>query len=266
MKSSSGIAVLPHETMCSGILNVTPDSFSDGGLYFTPEKALLKAQELITDGANLVEVGADSTRPGSECVGVHEEIKRLQYVLSGLRERGVEFGVDTHQAAVAEFAIEQGARYINDISGGMDEELVRIVACSPSVDLILMHSRLTQPHVFGDSPVGDVVHVVVTSLEKILQRALTLGMKEERVILDTGMGGFVSAFPFHSQELLARFEEIVKNFSQKFMLGISRKGFLGKDLSLEQKDALSCSLSLEPLKTGRVKYLRVHDCKRYKRN
>ena len=243
----------------AGILNVTPDSLSDGGLYYSSEEAVAHARKLISDGAHIIDVGADSTRPGSVCVGADEEIKRLERVLSELRKLNIPFGVDTHHGEVARIALSFGAQYINDISGGYDHSLLEVVSEYNNAEIVLMHSRLISPHVFGEDPVGDIVETIVKSLHSIVKRAESYNIKKENIILDTGMGGFISSNPSHSFELISRYKEVTDDFSQKFMLGISRKGFLGREKSIEEKDLLSKELSLVPLKTGCVKYLRVHE-------
>lgn len=245
-----------------GVINVTPDSFSDGGNFFSPDDALKHAEYLIDNGADIVELGAQSTRPGSQSVGEEEEIRRVLPCLKGLR--GKSFGVDTYRGKVARTAIENGALYINDIMGGYDQTLLDCVAQN-SCEVILMYSKLSSPHVFGEDPSEDIIETVSEGLSKIVFRALRAGIKESQIVLDTGMGGFISSNPAHSFELLDRYVEILEAFPYPFMLGVSRKGFLGSNMSTEERDGKSKEVVSHLLKDERIKYLRVHNVGIYKK-
>lgn len=239
-----------------GVINITPDSFSDGGKYTSPESALTQAEYLLKKGASLVELGAQSTRPGSESVGEEEEKNRILPCLKAFKN--IPFGVDTYRGSIAEVSVDHGAIYINDIMGGTDQRLLDCVSKS-SCEIILMHSRLKAPHVFGDDPSEDIVEAISEGLSKIVFRALRAGVRESQIVLDTGMGAFISSNPNHSYELLNRYEEILEIFPYPFMLGVSRKGFLGKDLSIAEKDKKSKEVISHLIDNQRIKYLRVHD-------
>lgn len=238
-----------------GIVNVTPDSFSDGGLYISPECALSQARGLLTAGAGLVEFGAQSTRLGSVPVGADEELRRLIPVLE--KSHGINFGVDTYRGEVAKRVIDYNPVYINDISGGKDPKLLECVA-EAGCEIILMHSRLIEPHLFGEDPKGDIIEVVCNSLEKIVERAFKFGIKKEQIVLDTGAGAFLSSRPEDSFELFRRYNEIQNRFDFPFMIAVSRKGFLRRgeeDLSTLELDRRS-----EELTSGlKAKYFRVHE-------
>lgn len=243
-----------------GVINVTPDSLSDGGNFFSSENALKQSENLFNNGADLVELGGQSTRPGSQSIGEEEEIRRILPCLKGLK--GKQFGVDTYRGNVAQIAVEHGAVYINDIMGGHDQALLDCVARN-SCEIILMYSKLVAPHVFGEDPTDDIVETISEGLSKIVFRALRAGIKESQIILDTGMGGFISSNPDHSYELLARYNEILDIFPYPFMLGVSRKGFLGKELTIAQRDEKSKDVVSHLLSDSRIKYLRVHEVSRY---
>lgn len=243
-----------------GVINVTPDSFSDGGNYFSPDEAIKHAGYLMDNGADIVELGAQSTRPGSQSVGAEEEIRRVLPCLKGLK--GKPFGVDTYRGKVAQISVEHGALYVNDIMGGHDQTLLDCVAQN-SCEVILMYSKLTSPHVFGEDPNEDIIETVSEGLSKIVFRALRAGIKESQIVLDTGMGGFISSNPAHSFELLDRYVEILDSFPYPFMLGVSRKGFLGSNLSIKERDEKSKEAVKHLLKDERIKYLRVHNVGMY---
>jgi dihydropteroate synthase len=208
-----------------GVLNVTPDSFSDGGEFLDPAKAHARALAMQGAGADVIEVGGDSSRPGSICTGPAEEWRRIAPVLSLLGGKsGAEISVDTHHAEVAAKAIAAGADYINDISGGGDPEMFPLVASHP-VQLILMYSRCPSPHQFPSAPHGDTVLRIIEWLSARRAAAIAAGVAAERIILDPGMGAFIHEDPSVSWDLISRFGELAV-LGAPLMLGASRKGFL----------------------------------------
>jgi len=238
-----------------GIVNITPDSFSDGGKFLTPQSAITQARRLIEDGASLVEFGAQSTRPGSKSVGVEEELKRLLPVLE--LTNNISFGIDTYQGEVAKKVLEFNPVYINDISGGRDPILLECVA-EKNCEIILMHSKLLEPHVFGEDPKGDIVDHVCSSLEKIVERALSFGIKKEKIVLDTGAGAFLSSKFEDSFELFRRFSEVQSRLDYPFMIAVSRKGFLKRgeeNVSMSELDRRSRELT----QNLNARYFRVHE-------
>jgi dihydropteroate synthase len=206
-----------------GVVNVTPDSFSDGGLYLRPEAAAALALGQVEEGAAAVDVGGESTRPGSDCVSADEELRRIEPVLEMLR--GVPVSVDTSKAAVARRALELGAVMINDVTALRgDPELAGVVADSDAY-LCLMH-MLGEPRTMQDAPrYGDVVSEVKAFLEERLSHAVDAGVPEEHVCLDPGIG--FGKTVEHNVELLARLDELVA-IGQPILVGASRKRFLGR--------------------------------------
>ena len=244
-----------------GVLNITPDSFSDGGMFLDPQTAAVTATRMLTEGAQLVELGGDSTRPGSVCCGAKAEWQRIQPVLKLVAGR-VRFGVDTHHAVVATDAIAQGAAYINDVSAGGDPRLLEAVAAS-GVRLALMHSRCSAPHLFDLNPEGDLIASIRSFLEQRIELAGRAGIDRERLILDPGMGAFLSADPRKSFELLERFAEL-ESLGCDLMLGVSRKGFLKSEGErvVSDRDAASAQIAQRVcagLNQGRRLYIRVHN-------
>ena len=226
-----------------GVLNVTPDSFSDGGKFCDPADALQHAKKLLADGASLVEVGGDSTRPGSICVGPELEWQRISGVVAALRREGLPFSVDTHSALVAARAISEGAVAINDVSGGLNQELVRTLV-GTQAKFVIMYSRCPAPHEFGPPPAGDLIGNIIRFLRGSADNAMSLGLSPAQIVLDPGMGGFISENPADSFQLLERFGEL-KELGFPLMLAASRKGFLKTEgeKSVAERDMASAKLA-----------------------
>lgn len=248
-------------TVC-GVLNCTPDSFSDGDLRGGPDSFILRGRELIRDGAQIVEIGGDSTRPKSQCVGPEEEWRRIGPVVKEL-SREIPVSIDTHHPWVAESAIEHGASFINDVSGGSNLDLVKIVAAS-NVTYIVMFSATGIPHSFGAGIEAERVREVIDSW--FVRRIETLGeagIPRHRLILDTGLGAFVSPDPATSWALLGHYHHFAR-FGCALMVGCSRKGFLAEhgEGSVSERDGATafCGALVAERLQGRVPlYLRVHN-------
>jgi dihydropteroate synthase len=210
-----------------GVVNVTPDSFSDGGSFLEADAAIAHARELVEQGADILDVGGESTRPGAEPVSADEELRRVLPVLEGIDAAGLvaQVSIDTSKAPVARAAIAAGAAIVNDVSAlRADPEMVEVVAES-GVDCCLMH-MLGEPRTMQREPrYGNVVDDVKAFLEQRLGFAVAAGVKEERMMLDPGIGfGKTTA---HNLELLARLGELVA-LGRPVLVGTSRKTFLGR--------------------------------------
>lgn len=226
-----------HRPHLMGILNVTPDSFSDGGLYTDPSKALDHAFSLVSAGANSIDIGGDSTRPGSECVGPETEWERIKDLIPAVAKKTV-VSVDTHFASTAEKAFKAGAQIINDISGGSDPDMFRIVA-KASGKIVVMYSRCSAPHHFDLRQPQDLLIAIKDFFNERIQIAEKAGVHRSQILFDPGMGGFLSAEPKDSFELLCSLDAL-SGFTP-LLLGISRKGFL-KEISSsipEERDPVS---------------------------
>jgi len=208
-----------------GVVNVTPDSFSDGGAFFDPERAIAQAKRLLAEGAALVDVGGESTRPRSEGVSAEEELRRVEPVLEALA--GLPFSVDTSKAGVARRALELGAVLVNDVTAlRADPDLAGVVADAGAY-LCLMH-MLGEPRTMQDAPrYTDVVAEVASFLEERLAAAVAAGIQEERICLDPGIG--FGKTVEHNLELLVRMGELVA-LGRPVLVGASRKRFLGRIL------------------------------------
>jgi dihydropteroate synthase len=231
LKLKSRTLVLGERTLVMGVLNVTPDSFSDGGKFFSVEHAVKGALEMERDGADLLDIGAESTRPGSEGISAEEELGRLLPVLEALRERlKIPISVDTQKSEVAEKALGAGAEWINDISGLKNDARVAEVAARQKVPLVLMHMRGT-PRTMQKPPFAkDAVKAVKAGLRESVEKARRAGVPKSQIVLDPGIGFGKS----HAQnyELIAKLPELA-NLGYPLLVGTSRKGFLGAKLADE---------------------------------
>jgi dihydropteroate synthase len=240
-----------------GIVNATPDSFSDGGVHFDPEVALAAARRMLADGAAIVDVGGESTRPGADGVSLDEELRRVVPVLEGLA--GAPVSIDTSKAAVATRAIELGAELVNDVTALRgDPELAGVVA-DTGVYLCLMH-MLGDPRTMQVDPrYDDVVSDVAAFLEERLAFAVAEGVPEERICLDPGFG-FGKTLE-HNLELLRRLDEIVA-LGRPVLVGLSRKRSLARLLgdagALVGSEAASIGAAVAALDRGATIF-RVHD-------
>ena len=207
-----------------GIVNVTPDSFSDGGVHFDRSKAIEAALRMESDGAAIVDVGGESTRPGSDAVSIDEELDRVIPVIEGIRKRSdVRVSIDTRKAVVARAALNAGANVINDVSAMRHDPEMRRLAASHGVPVILMHMR-GEPKTMQDNPqYDDVVTEVARELTEWRDDAIAAGVEPSRILVDPGIG-FGKTFD-HNLKILARCEELTR--VAPVVIGASRKAFIG---------------------------------------
>jgi dihydropteroate synthase len=211
-----------------GVVNVTPDSFSDGGRWFDPEEAVRHGLDLVGQGADIVDVGGESTRPGATRVPLEEELARVGPVIRELSRQGVVVSVDTMRAEVAQMAVEAGARLVNDVSGGLaDPEMPRVVAAS-GVPYVVMHWRGHSHAMDRRAVYGDVVTEVREELAKRVASVLAEGVGEEQIVLDPGLG--FSKNPEHNWALIAGVDRLAE-LGYPLIVGASRKRFLGRLLA-----------------------------------
>jgi len=240
-----------------GVVNVTPDSFSDGGAFLDPGRAIVQAKSLLGEGAALVDVGGESTRPGSEGVSAEGELRRLEPVLEGLA--GLPFSIDTSKAEVARRALDLGAVLVNDVTALRgDPDLAGVVA-EAGAYLCLMH-MLGEPRTMQDDPrYDDVVSEVGSFLEERLAVAVAAGIPEERICLDPGIG--FGKTVEHNLELFARMDELVA-IGRPVLVGASRKRFLGRILgdreAVTGPVAAGVALNILAYERG-ASLFRVHD-------
>lgn len=247
-----------------GVVNVTPDSFSDGGLWLDPGRAVAHGLELVRAGADLVDVGGESTRPGARRVTQEEELRRVLPVVRGLVEGGATVSVDTMRAAVAERAVEAGAAVINDVSGGLaDPGMVRVAAAT-GVPFVVMHWRGHSTEMEANAVYGDVVGEVVKELHDRVEAVVEAGVAPEQVIVDPGLG--FAKRREHDWALLSRIDALAA-LGRPVLVAASRKRFLGTLLAdpasgeprpARQRDAATAAVSALSAAAG-AWAVRVHD-------
>jgi|SRR5271155_741829 len=241
-----------------GIVNVTPDSFSDGGLYLETDAAVEHGARLVAEGADIVDVGGESTRPGAEPVSAAEELRRVHGVIAGLAAGGTaaQISIDTSKASVAQAALDAGASLVNDVSAfRADPEMAALVAQS-GADCCLMH-MLAEPRTMQRDPTyEDVVDEVRAFLEERLQFAVREGVDERRVLLDPGIG--FGKTVEHNLELLRRLDELA-TLGRPIVIGTSRKSFLAR-LGAGTSDRLGATVASNVLALERgASVFRVHE-------
>jgi dihydropteroate synthase len=235
LKLRSGRLWLGERTLIMGVLNVTPDSFSDGGKFFDVKRAVRHALAMQLDGADIIDIGAESTRPGSRAISPAEELRRLLPVLEALRGiLEIPISVDTQKSAVAELALGAGAEIVNDISGLRSDPELASVAAKYGAPLILMHMRGT-PRTMQKGPFArDVMRDVLSGLRTSIATAKKFGVRRSQIVIDPGIG-FGKRYS-QNYELLAKLRELAK-LGYPVMIGASRKGFLGATLAKNGKPA-----------------------------
>jgi dihydropteroate synthase len=253
-----GRSISLERPLVMGVLNATPDSFSDGGLYDAPERALARAERMVAEGADLLDLGGESTRPGAAPVSPRDEAARILPTLRLLRARlSVPVSVDTRRAEVARLALDEGAEIVNDVSALADPAMGGVVA-EAEAGVVLMHMRGTPQTMQLDPRYADVAAEVADELAAALERARAAGVADACVVLDPGIGFAKTAE--HNLELLARLGELAR-LGRPLLLGPSRKSFLGKILGgipAEERDAGTAAACVVGLLHG-ARVFRVHD-------
>ncbi len=235
LKLSSRTLVLGERTLVMGVLNVTPDSFSDGGKFLQPESAIEHAFAMERAGADLLDIGGESTRPGSVETSASEELDRILPVLEALRGRlKIPISVDTRRASVAELAIRAGAELVNDVSGLRSDPRIAEAAARHRVPLILMHMRGEPRTMQAGEFARDVLKDVIQGLRKSVAVARRAGVGKSQIIVDPGIG-FGKSFA-QNYELLQKLPQLAK-LGYLLLVGTSRKGFIGATLARDGKPA-----------------------------
>jgi dihydropteroate synthase len=263
IKLRSRTLVLGDRTLVMGVLNVTPDSFSDGGKFFDFASAVDHAIVMQKEGADVLDIGAESTRPGAADIGAAEELRRILPVLEALRGRlKIPISIDTRKSRVAEIAIGAGAEIINDVSGLNHDPRLAEVAAKHRVPIILMHMRGT-PKTMQKKPFArDVLRDVTNGLRKSVALARKAGLAKSQIVIDPGIG-FGKTFA-QNYELLAKLPQLAK-LGYPLLVGTSRKGFLGATLARGGKPApaeeriWATAASVTASILGGAHIVRVHD-------
>ena len=223
-----GNLALGDRTLIMGVVNVTPDSFSDGGRLFDPASAIAVGVQMAEEGADLIDVGGESTRPGAEPLDEAEERRRVSPVIEGLTARvRIPVSVDTYKASTAAAALEAGACLVNDVSGLRYDPALAEVVARRGVPIVLMHTRGRSRQMYEQASYYDVVAEVLDELRQSMAFATTAGIAAESIMLDPGLGFAKDAV--HSYEALARLDEFAE-IGRPLLVGPSRKSFLAKPL------------------------------------
>ena len=238
-----------------GILNVTPDSFSDGGQWHSAEDAIARAGQLIEDGATIIDVGGESTRPGATPITSDEEWARISPVIAALVAEGIAVSVDTYHAKTARRAISAGASIINDVTGGRVEPEIYDVLAAADADYVLQHSRGGSVTTDETAVYGDIIDDIAREMSESIAKAEAAGIARSRLILDPGLG--FSKVGDQDWQVLRRLDELMDRLPGRWLIGHSRKRFLAA--AGEDRDAATATISA--LLSGRVWGVRVHDVK-----
>jgi len=246
-----------------GILNVTPDSFADGGKHNELDAAVSRGLEMITEGVDIIDIGGESTRPGADRVDEEEELRRtipvIEKMAPYLDKNGVKISIDTMRASVAKAAVEAGASIINDVSAGMSDNQMLTTAAQLNVSYIAMHWRGHSKDMNSKAIYKDVVLETISELEERINAALSQGVKKENLIIDPGLG--FAKDPEHNWAIIDAIDRFV-DLGYPVLVGGSRKRFLGGD-SPDQREEATINLTKKLKNTG-IWAVRVHSVKPHK--
>ncbi|WP_226585873.1 dihydropteroate synthase [Halobacillus litoralis] len=253
LKTNEKTYDLSKETLVMGILNVTPDSFSDGGLYADLDRAVTQAKAMERDGAHIIDIGGESTRPGFEPVAANEEMERVLPVIEAVKkEVNIPISIDTYKAEVAEKAVECGASIINDVWGAMKNPEIAQVAADYDVPIILTHNRTDKNYV---SLIADMKE----DLKKSIQIAKEAGVKDEKIILDPGIG--FAKTQSDNLEVMRHLKDL-NDLGYPILLGTSRKSFIGTVLDLPKEERMEGTGATVCYGIAQgIQMVRVHDVK-----
>ena len=242
-----------------GILNVTPDSFADGGRHNDFDAAVQRGLEMIAEGVDIIDIGGESTKPGAERVPGTEELARVIPVIEALAKHGATMSIDTMRASTAKVAIEAGAQLINDVSGGLADELMLVTAAQLNVPYIAMHWRGHSKDMNSRAVYGDVVTDVISELQERIDAALDAGISQNNLIIDPGIGFAKDAH--HNWEIIDSIDRFVA-MGYPVLVGASRKRFLGGD-NPDQRENATIALTKRLSGSG-IWGVRVHSVKPHK--
>lgn len=255
MKKDKQLLDFHNGTYVMGILNITPDSFSDGGKYNSVEQAVKRAIRMEQDGANIIDIGGESTRPNHQPITTEEELKRVIPVIEAVAKQvTIPISIDTYKARTAEEAIKAGASIINDIWGAKKDPQIANVAASYDVPIILMHNR-------NHTEYNQLIHEMIDDLHESIAIAKRAGVKDERIIIDPGIG-FGKTLE-DNYKVLQHLDEIIRQLSYPLLLGASRKSFISKVLPnepAERDNATGATTVFGMIKGARI--IRVHHVKK----
>ncbi len=225
-----------------GVLNLTPDSFSDGGKFNSLSRAIKRFKQMEKEGADIIDIGGESTGPGSKNISLDEELSRVIPFIQKIRPlTALPISIDTYKAKVADQALKAGANIINDVTALRSDPKMAKIAAQHKCPIILMYSKDNSPRTtVKKKKYNDVMQTIETFFKERLKYANSQGITKSQIILDPGMGQFISAIPHYSYEIIARLKKL-QSFKCQIALGISRKSFLGGQISSRLSPALLAS-------------------------
>ena len=255
----------PQKTKIIGILNLTTNSFSDGGNYIETDKAIEHLNKLLKDGADIIDIGAESTKPYSQEVSADAQLEKLLPILNHIKNNNIKttISIDTRNAIVAEKCIELGANIINDVSGfEHDEHMAETLAKYPDVKIIIQHSQGSPETMQNNPQYENLMDEIYVSLKQKIDYALLKGIKKENIIIDAGIG--FGKTKEHNFEIIKRWQEL-KTLNYPILLGLSRKSLLGmSEASNDEKDIYTLALN-SILINQNIDYIRVHNVEIHKK-
>ncbi|NDE12846.1 MAG: dihydropteroate synthase [Actinobacteria bacterium] len=248
-------------TLVMGILNVTPDSFADGGRHLNLDAAVIRAKEMIEEGVDIIDIGGESTKPGAERVSEEEESARVIPVLEEVIPLGTEVSIDTTRSGLAAKAIKLGVKYVNDVSGGLaDAKMYELIARHPKVQYVIMHWRAHSKSMQDFAIYKDVVKEVKEELEERINSAIEAGVNPEQIIIDPGIG--FSKSSEHNWELLKNLDRL-SLLGYPILIGASRKRFLGEltgGANPDERESATLAITAAMAKQG-IWAVRTHSVK-----
>jgi dihydropteroate synthase len=256
-----GSLTIGERTLVMGVLNVTPDSFSDGAQFLEPDSAIRRAEQMLSEGADIIDIGGESTRPGATAVTAEEEIRRVSGVIEELAKRtNVPISIDTTKSQVAAAAFDSGAAIVNDVSALRFDPHIADVVAAIGAGLVLMHSIGTSGAMHGLPPVADIMQEVNNSLSDSISLAERRGVKRESIVVDPGIG--FGKTQEQNLELIARLDQVAGMFPDfPLLIGTSRKSFIGRILegtsAGERLHGTMASITAAVLRGADI--VRVHD-------
>lgn len=255
---------LGERTFVVGVLNVTPDSFSDGGNYMEVDAAVSRGLEMVEEGADIIDIGGESSRPGAEPVPIEEERRRVLPVIERLaRKVGVPISIDTYKSVVAREAIGLGASIVNDISGLRSSPDMADVIVETGVSVMIMHMKGEPRNMQSDPTYEDVVSEIRVFLDTQAKKAVARGVPKDRIVIDPGIG--FGKTVEHNLEIIARIGEL-RDLGYPVLIGTSRKSFIGSILGTEVDERLEGTIASKVAAVmGGVDFVRVHDVKEVSR-
>jgi dihydropteroate synthase len=247
-------------TLVMGILNVTPDSFSDGGKYYSVESAVKQAMQIVADGADIIDIGGESSRPGANPVSKQEEIRRIIPVIEKVaKETSIPISIDTYKAEVARAALAAGAQLINDITAMTGDPAMLPLSAKTGVPIILMHMLGTPQTMQLHPEYQNLILDIINHLKNAILNAKNAGVKEEQIIIDPGIG--FGKTTEHNLTILHRLSELLQ-LHRPILAGVSRKSFIGKILNVPVENRLEGTAAAVAIAVmNGAKLVRVHDVK-----